>query len=250
MSDPPELPMAPKELPPILPAPDEPLPNHEHGTDPHRPPARPATCHGIRWPEWIMAISTVGILVATGVNVGVARYQWKAMERQSKAMEEANTLTKAAQQAAKEAEDKAHAVAADADRPWVSIYVTQVPSLVAGTRPQIQLTLLNTGKSPAAHVVAVYSFTMPAALPTAAKFTGQREGPFVILPVGPIERILALGTELLPEHITEIQSAKRWFVVRAEVAYKDRIGRNHRTGFCQFSSGGNFYACGAGNYAD
>ncbi len=187
--------------------------------------------------------------------------QAKIMERQTGAMEVANELTKDAQKSAKEAEhrnlaiskeaeDRARMVAADADRPWVSVYVSEVPAMIPRFKPQVRLTLLNTGKSPAAHVMAVYSFTMPGALPTTARFSGQRDGPFVILPVGPIERILAMGTELLPGHVTEIQSEKRWFVVRAEITYQDRIGRDHRTAFCGFSSGGNFNACSIGNYAE
>jgi hypothetical protein len=221
------------------PTPSSPSPPLEQPSAPRR---------RVRWTA--TKFFAAGTLVATFANVGVAIYQGREMrrqarimERQTGAMEEANRLTKATQLAAKED-------AADADRPWVGVSIIEVPAMLAGGRSQARVMLLNSGRSPALEVTVFYSFTAPTALPTTEVFPGKRDGPLVILPSAPVDRTLTMETALTPERVAEIRSEKRWFVVRVYVEYKDRIGREHHTGFCGFSNGGNFSACRVGNYAD
>lgn len=88
---------------------------------------------GPNWPEWIVAIATIGVFAATGVNVFVALKQWDAMQDGLKLTRESNEL---------------------AQRSWVLVSgFRNIPAFQAGTPIKIQLILRNTGRTPAVNVV-------------------------------------------------------------------------------------------------
>jgi hypothetical protein len=97
---------------------------------PSLPPraAAPVAGYKRRWARSIPVWLTIGIVAATALNVGVAYYHWKAMKRQirvmkrqTKAMEDANSINRSALELATSTAVSSEAATTKASRSPVKI---------------------------------------------------------------------------------------------------------------------------------
>lgn len=263
MSGPLDPPPALKESPPT------PTPEEQKAPDPNDPVGQQEARGRPRRPKRVTAVLAAGTLVATFANVGVAFYQWNAverqakiMERQTKAMEEANAINRGSLELAKStaaSSDAATAVslkltrqnlevtrealafsrgASEAtQRAWVVMAGTSTIDLSPDKEISIAVELKNVGKSPAnlRNSIAGIAVGATSGFTTNPDYA-PRGGEPSVATLGPDQpTYVNLKAPPLPKPIIEaIQSGKVRLYVYGRILYSDIFKRSRRTLFCSY----------------
>lgn len=192
--------------------------------------------------DWIMAGSTVGILIATIVNVCVAYKQWRAMEDQLKEVRAGAAQTERAINTSNQlatAAEQANILRQNADRAFMYAAPHRVFHVEPGPNLQAYIQIGNSGLTVAKNVerwAGVRVMTPPGmdAIKDLKPMMIRQEGLLVVSP-----RILHNVIRQLPNHkvltsedVRDIKSGQKRIYVFGLITYDDAYGKAHSTEFC------------------
>jgi hypothetical protein len=185
--------------------------------------------------DWIMAWATVGILVATAVNVFVAYKQWLEIKSNSQQTKDALAASNALAEAAKQA----NILRQNADRAFMYAAPGRVFHVTPGSDLQAYITVGNSGLTIAENVerwAGVRIMTPPGtdAVQDLKPMMSREEGVLVVSPrvLHNLIRQLPNRKALTKQDVDDIRSGKKRIYVFGAIAYKDAFGKAHSTEFC------------------
>ena len=234
-SDPPTRSVEPSPAPTQPSGQTESLPHHEPSVGSPRPPSQPASRQGRRWPETIMAAATVGLLIATAVNVVVATKQWNALEQSNVTAQQA---AGAAQVSARAAQVSADAVVSQL-RAYV--LVSDADTGPVGTAaPAMAVTIKNTGQTPAYELSWRAKFVLARPTPRDEDFALDRDkrAPTVTLAPGSTLSYKYAFADWKPQFGPLVEKGGLAIFAIGEVLYRDAFGERRFTRYRLISGGG------------
>jgi len=186
--------------------------------------------------EATFVVEVVGVALLC-VYATIAALQWRELKK-------TNDLTIAANARTLEA-------VVDYDRPWLGVHHIDALELAPGKKMGGNLTLLNSGQTPALHT-GVVTHAVMARPGEEASAKGTPENAQVVFPNMDFRIEAKTDSELSAEDVEAIKARTKFLMLVGHFVYQDRLKRSHETYFCAVydAENNNFGPCKGGNEAN